>query len=147
MLVVIVIIAILVGIGLGIYQQARNTAWKEKARDTARQIATAWNVYLMDNHAFPAALVGSQFPTTAANMSLLYSNTANHIYLEQSADQRKKGMKDKWGNYFQVQFQDATYSGTVPSPIDGSTINANVIVWSLGPHPSDKSSSYCVAWQ
>ena len=150
MLVVIVIIGILAGASLGLYQTARTTAWKQKTRDSARQIAVAWSVYLIDNHNFPPAssFQGSSgnitFQTLATNMSML--NSAK-IYLEQSADQRMNGMKDKWGAFFNVTL-DGSYGGTVPDPTDNTkTINANVVVWSTGPSPANKSSSYCVSWQ
>ena len=155
MLVVILIICILVASTVGIYQQARNSAWKQRARDTARQIATAWNIYLIDNHAYPAttsfqgygAVYSGTFQTIATNMSVLNSSK---IYLEQSADQRindgNHGMMDKWGNFFYVRL-DQTYTGTLQSPVDGSTINANVVVWSQGPNPSNPGSSFCLAWQ
>ena len=155
MLTVILIIGILAAACLGIFQQARTTAWKQKARDTARQIATAWNVRLMDDHAFPAISLfqsygtpyAGAFPTTAANMSTLNSNAANRIYLEQNASQHLSGMTDKWGNYYYVRL-DVTYSGTVLNPIDNTTlINGNVVVWSLGPSPANPSSSFCIAWQ
>ena len=153
LLTVILIISVLAAACIGIYQQARNAAWKEKARDTARQIATAWNVRLMDDHAFPAAIIATQpFYTTAANMAILNDYAANRIYLEQNADQRiidtppTHGMKDRWGNFYKVQL-DVTYKGTVPNPLGGPDINANVVVWSLGPTPASPSSSYCMAWQ
>jgi type II secretory pathway pseudopilin PulG len=149
LLVVILIIGILASIGVGLYIQARNTAWKERARDTARQIAIAWNVRLLDDHKFPDAIVllypSQPFQTTAANMAILNSNAYSRIYLEQSAEQRINGMRDKWGNFFYVQL-DTTYSGAIKDPRDASaTINANVVVWSKGPHPSDPADSYCVA--
>ena len=162
MLIVILIIAILVAVSLGVYQQARTTAWKERARDSARQIATAWNVYLMDNHAFPVAtsfqgVTGGNteptFQTLATNMVPLHSAK---VYLEQSADQSINGMKDKWGNPFCVRL-DLNYDGKINSPYDNSTpINANVVVWSWGPNPSawsasasvaSRSNSWVVIWQ
>jgi prepilin-type N-terminal cleavage/methylation domain-containing protein len=148
---VILIISILAAAMIGLYQQARNAAWKEKARDSAHQIAIAWNIRLMDDHKFPDTIVSipQPFQTTAANMAILNSNIYNRIYLEQSAEQRindnNHGMKDKWGNFFYVQL-DTTYGGAIKDPRDSSaTINANVVVWSTGPHPSDKANSYCVA--
>ena len=152
MLVVILIISILTAVTLGIYQQARNTAWKQKTRDSARQIATAWNVYLMDNHGFPSATnftlytgtpnVEITFPSSNVNMTVL---NGPKIYLEQSADQRRNGMKDKWNNPFNIRL-DMNYDGMVLNPIDGTTINANVIVWSTGPSPANPNT-WVVVWQ
>ena len=47
LLIVILVISILIAVGFGAFQQARNTAWKQKSRDSARQIATAWNLRLL----------------------------------------------------------------------------------------------------
>ena len=145
MLIVILIIAILMSVGFGTFSQARNTAWKEKARDTARQIAHAWTSRLMEDHAFPSVssgfdgtLTGGQaeptFQTTVANMCVLTNNADAHNYLEQNATQRTSGMTDHWGNYFYVRL-DGDYDGIVLSPIDNtSQIHASVLVWSLGPN-------------
>jgi len=158
MLGVILIIGILAAALIGLYQQSRNAAWKERARDSARQIAIAWNLKLMDDHAFPSSVSFKDingavlplntteitFPSSSTNMAVLNSTK---IYLEQSAEQRSinSGMKDKWGNYFNVRL-DLNYDGMVKDPRDpsGATlINANVVVWSQGPY--NNTNSYCVA--
>lgn len=149
MLAVILIIAILATIGLGLYQQARNAAWKQKARDSARQIATAWNLRLIEDHAFPAttAFVADPVYNTDAPQSITFETGTNNmmvlnstkIYLEQNADQRKYGMKDKWGQSFHVRL-DMNFDGVVTSPLDNTPIHANVVVWSLGPYPGSTNS-------
>ncbi len=152
LLIVILVISILIAVGFGAFQQARNTAWKQKARDSARQIATAWNLRLLEDRAFPAAASFTNatgtadeigFETTTANMGVL---NAGRIYLEQSADQRSSGMRDKWLQYFHVRL-DTDYDGSIKSPYDNTTaIRANVIVWSFGPN-QDNSNNWVVVWQ
>jgi len=176
MLVVVVIISILVASGVGIYSQARIAAWKERTRDTARQIAVAWNQRLLDDGTFPTAsldafkdssvLSGAYvFQTLTNTMCILNSNNngpllhgiiTSYIYIDQSAAERQAGMLDHWGQPFYVQL-DTTYKSRVINPIDKTTvINANVLVWSMGPNPvawdpsapmAQKSNSYCMAWQ
>jgi prepilin-type N-terminal cleavage/methylation domain-containing protein len=154
MMVVIVIIGILAAVLLSTFQAARNAAWKQKARDGARQIATAWNTYCIDQRGFPASTAFTldptyntdaaavTFETSVTNMAVL---NARVTYLEQNKDQRLNGMKDKWGRYYHVRL-DANYDGTVKSPIDNSIIRANVMVWSLGPHPNDTAKSWIMVW-
>ena len=154
LLVVILIIAVLAFIGLGIYQQARNAAWKMKARDSARQIATTWNSRLIEDRKFPD---GSAFCTTDHDAcglpnaldSITFETCTNNMtvlnMLEQSADQRLAGMKDKWDRFFRVRL-DTNYDGTLSSPIDSKPIRANVLVWSLGPRPTDPSNSWIMVW-
>ena len=152
MLAVIVIICILMTVSMGVYKQVRNVAWKGKTRDSARQIATAWNLSLLENQSFPLAALapvgtvsGSYltFQTTTNTMMILNSSK---IYLEQSADQKRNGMKDKWGHCFNVQI-DQNYGGTVEDPANPSApkINANVVVWSYGPNGPGDTNNYCVA--
>ena len=164
MLAVVLIISILATIGFGTFQQARNAAWKQKARDSARQIATAVNLYLMDHRAFPSNTTGSAtFQTTKENMAFLNSSVVDtkvRIYLDQDTAQRLNGMNDRWGNPFNVQM-DVNFTGSVPNPLAGcpnqpDTLNANVVVWSWGPKQKAwdagasqdlRQNSWCVAWQ
>ena len=165
MLVVIVVIATLIAVSVGIFAQARDNAWKQRARATARQLAVAWNQRLLDDGVFPTitnqvTLPGISgkvvFQTTPENMQMLNINdnagfgvNKSYIYMDQTADERVNGMKDHWGNggtFFYVQW-DPTYQHEVINPIDGSIVHANVMVWSLGPHPSNPTNSYCMAWQ
>jgi len=53
-LVALVVIGILATLGVGSYWKARDTAWREKTRDTAHQLAIAWNMRLVDDGQFPA---------------------------------------------------------------------------------------------
>jgi len=149
MLVVVLIISILMSVGIGAFSQARNTVWKERTRDTARQIAHAWNSRLMDDHAFPTGLGNGDFQTTAANMMILTNNDTaqiHHAYLEQSADQLAHGVKDHWGNYFNVRL-DWAYTGKIQNPVDNTDIHASVLVWSLGPSPGSPQKSWIMIWQ
>ena len=171
MMAVLLIICILVSLAIGAYWKARDTAWREKARDTARQLAIAWNMRLVDDTKFPDSIPDSgnnsvsgapsvnpadglepTFATTGANMALVCvasNNTQSRVYFEQNATQRSLtlsgGLKDHWDHYFYVTL-DKDYDGTIKSPVDGSTIHANVIVWSMGKRP-DKKEEWVVAFQ
>jgi prepilin-type N-terminal cleavage/methylation domain-containing protein len=164
LLTVIVIIGIIFSSITIAYQHARTAAWKEKARDTARQLATAWNLRLQDDREWPATSANYQtvfdsadlanndltFQTTPANMSLLGStnNPQSKIYFDQNADQRANGLRDHWGNLFSVRL-DLDYDGQVLNPTNGASdtavIKANVVVWSTGPKPGVKEQ-WVVAW-
>ena len=162
MLIVVLIICILISIGFGGYRMARDAAWKERARDSARQICTAWNLRLQYDRQFPSytnfvgrtgtdtgANAEITFQTTIDNMAAL--NNGDRIWLDQSADQRSadttiNGMRDRWGRFFYVRL-DMNYDGTVKNPYDStSAIRANVAVWSLGPNPAN-SNSWVAVWQ
>jgi prepilin-type N-terminal cleavage/methylation domain-containing protein len=156
LLVVIVIIGVLAAVLLGAYQQARTAAWKMKARDAARQLATAWNAYLIQGGSFPTNLVAETtyntdaprsltFETTTNNMTVLNQFNAGRGLLEQSADQRLNGMKDHWGRYFHVRL-DVNYDGMISSPLDNTPIRANVVAWSLGPNPNIRTNSWVIVW-
>lgn len=54
MVAVILIIGLLVGVVSSGLNSARENAWRTRARDTARQLVDAWNLYLLDNREFPA---------------------------------------------------------------------------------------------
>ena len=159
LLTVIVIITILSSVIIVAYIHARDAAWKQKTRDSARQIATAINLYMLANRAYPDInqiynYNSGVFKTSSTNMMILNSSTT---YLEQNAEQRvydpdhiewdgpvgvtNGGFRDKWGYYFHVQI-DPTYSGTVNNPVDGSPVHANVIVWSMGPYGNTNSIVY-----
>jgi type II secretory pathway pseudopilin PulG len=154
LLVVILIIGVLAAALLSTYQQARNAAWKQKTRDSARQIATAWNTYSIENRGFPAATAfvpdptyntdanSITFETTTTNMAVL---NASQTYLEQSTAQRRNGMTDKWGRYFHIRM-DTNYNGLVSSPLDATPIRANIVVWSIGPEPSTPVKSWVMVW-
>ncbi len=148
---VVLILGLLISIAFGTFVQARNAAWKQKARDSARQIATAWSTRLVENRAFPSASAFTADPVydTDPN-SFTFETTTNNMavlnYIDQNAEQRLSGMKDKWGRFFHVRL-DTNYDGTVLNPIDAtSLIRANVLVWSLGPTPLYPSNSWIMVW-
>lgn len=147
---VLLIIGVIISIAFGAFVQARTTAWKQKARDSARQIATAWSTRLVENRAFPSASAFTADPVydTDPN-SFTFETTTNNMavlnYIDQNAEQRLNGMKDKWGRFFHVRL-DTNYDGTVLSPLDASLIRANVLVWSLGPTPLYPSNSWIMVW-
>ena len=149
LLAVMLIICFLIAAIGSAYMHARKVAWKEKARDTGRQLAAAWNIRLADDHEFPiTALVDTtpvnetgetvrdvDFDTTPTNMVILNVNINNRTYFEQNADQRVNGLRDKWKQLFHVRL-DANYSGKIAHPVlTGTVVRANVIVWSDGARP------------
>ena len=93
MLVVLMIIAVLMAATLGGLKTARRMAWRTKARDMARQVVSAWNVYLIDLREFPPEdqfkdVVPGGFAATAANLKALY--TGANVYLEMSEEELKE---------------------------------------------------------
>lgn len=163
LLVVIVIIGVIFSSITIAYQHARTAAWKEKARDTARQLATAWNLRLQDDREWPAVTAFVRDPiydagtmteitiqSTPDNMSLLCStnNPQAKVYFDQNAEQRVQGLRDHWGNVFHVRL-DLNYDGQVRNPTNGASdtavIQANVVVWSTGPKPQLKDQ-WVVVW-
>lgn len=53
MVAVIVIIGILIGVVSTGLNSARENVWRTRARDTARQLVDAWNLFLLDYRGFP----------------------------------------------------------------------------------------------
>jgi len=158
LLVSLTVIGILATLGVGSFWKARDTAWREKTRDTARQLAVAWNMRLVDDGQFPVFTVDTSvtpptapstiqnamvFATTPINMAQVCvssNNVQKRIYFEQNAAARVYGLQDHWGNYFYVAL-DTSYTGTIASPTNtSSVIHANVVVWSTGKTPSNPNS-------
>ncbi|MDD5705621.1 MAG: type II secretion system protein [Kiritimatiellae bacterium] len=162
MLVVVAIIAILTAVTLSLMQSSRDSAWRAKARDTARQIVAAWNLYLQDQHGFPApsaffdvapATIGG-YPTTVANLKVL---NASRIYLELKKDELQQGLMDRWRQpfYFNLDFN---YDGLMENPAlkadpgkvpEELLVRGNAIAWSLGRNPfviKEKSYQWVVQW-
>lgn len=53
LLAVILIIAVLIGVVSTGVSAAKDNAWRTQARDSARQLVDAWNLYLLDFRSFP----------------------------------------------------------------------------------------------
>ena len=155
------IIAILMAALVGGLNGARQMAWRTKTRDTARQLAGAWNLYLNDNRAFPkAGELGDPAPggfwATMANLDVL---NKDRIYIELSAEERESfgrqggGLIDKWGNHFGFAL-DLDYDGMVENPApevygdreaDYAKVRASALAWSQGQTPENKRK-WIVQW-
>ena len=151
MLVVLLIIGLLASAAFGAFRMARLAAWKQKARDTCRQLAYSWNQRLIEDTKWPAdtAFDGATndnsdliFDTGATNMAVLNVNSQSAGFFEQSAEQRAAGLLDRWNHFFHVRL-DADYDGKVYNPVSASNVFANVLVWSEGPGPEKDK---VVAW-
>ncbi len=159
MLVVILIVAILISAVFGGLTAARQTAWRTRARDTARQIVQAWNLHLNDYREFPDAkkfsdaLAEGGYAASAGNLALL--NADGKIYLELAEEDREHGLKDKWGHPmgFNIDFD---YDGKVANPApeafetgkavkEMEQVLATSIAWSKGPNPAIKKK-WVVQW-
>ena len=140
MLVVLAIIALLMGaVSIGVVH-AKEQAYKTRARDTARQICQAWNLYLIDNHQFPETgkleKTGNDYATSKKNLAVL---NAGKTYLEVTEEEEDEGLKDHWNSLFRFRL-DEDYDGKVENPASGEeALNsaaecfANAVAWSLGP--------------
>lgn len=165
MLVVILVIGILMTISMGAIRTARQKAWRAKARDTARQVVQAWNIYLQENREFPEGGLqrGSSplsdpdaYPTTRENLAVL--NSGGRIYLELGEKELDIGLRDHWKRYFNfvldngVPPDETAYDGRVPHPApeqrlktDDARVLGNLIVWSVGERPPLKRD-WIVQW-
>ena len=101
MIAVILIVAILIGVVSAGLNTARENVWRTRARDTARQLVDAWNLYLLDNRAFPeeselkvGGVKGAAFgiPATIKALKPLRPETGAQ-YLELSFDEAYKHKK------------------------------------------------------
>ena len=163
MLVVILIIAILIASLFTGLRAARQMAWRTRARDTARQLVQAWNVYLNDNRAFPAkgqfgdAKTEGGYAATPANLAPINPKDENNlrVYIELSAADRDDGLRDKWGNLLGFNL-DFDYDGKVENPApealgkskddaNMALVQATAIAWSQGPNPEVKRK-WVVQW-
>jgi prepilin-type N-terminal cleavage/methylation domain-containing protein len=157
-LVVLLIMAILISAtfsGLGV---ARQMAWRTRARDTARQLVQAWNLYLNDYREFPEARKFANarpeggYETSPANIELL---NAERVYIEMSEADRDAGLRDKWGRRLGFNL-DFDYDGIVANPApevfekaravqDSEQVKATAIAWSQGHNPALKKK-WVVQW-
>lgn len=163
MLAVILIISILIAIAFGVFAGVRQQAWRAKSRDLARQIAHAWTQRLLTEREFPAAAITAQGGALGGALGILQSN-AEHLdllnagqtngtyFLELKVDERRDGLKDKWGTLFNVRL-DTDYDGLVKHPFDSSIeLRTSVVVWSdrfgnpSGPQYTTKPDDDIVVW-
>ncbi len=171
LLAVILIMALLVGLTLSGLRAARIKAWRVKARDTARQLAQAWNLYLQDTREFPPPAAfekddqygaTSGFPTSKANLAIL-NETLN--YIELSAEELDDyGLRDKWKRPFYFILDngdngDVAYDGFIKNPalepdseLDAKEklVRGNALAWSRGEAPGvikENRYQWVVQWQ
>ncbi len=170
----LLIISVLISatsVGISTAQRSAKTA---KSRDTARQVATAWSVYLLDNRSFPDkgslstkkidgtssvsgnAAGGPYFPMNNDNMAKL--NGKGKSYLEFSNKELEKGVSkavvsDAWGNAILFTL-DFDYNGKIDTPAAAVTqkatqVNAAALALSYGDprYKGRKNGKWVVAWQ
>lgn len=151
LLVVVFVIALLVSFAFPVLSLIRQRAWRTSAYRLAQQVSQAWNIYLMDNRAWPddAAAINRMDRETCR---LLNRST---VYLEIESYMLPHGFLDPWGQRalregrnperWQVRVAlDHNYDGTVTyldEDDDGSTVSRtirrSVIAWSVGPDGLD----------
>ena len=169
MLAVIVIISILASASMIGLTKARVTAYRTRTRDTCRQVAEAWKLYLMDNHKFPAKeKLGAEGGALVMNLKTLKelngfdyekdatNSVSSSAYLEVNLEEigvgqlkrsNKKGLVDKWGNYIYFNL-DFDLVGEVDHPApemygnrqdDYKKIKEHQVVWSKGDKPGNEN--------
>ncbi len=161
MLVVLMIIAVLMAATLGGLKTARRMAWRTKARDMARQVVAAWNVYLIEQREFPPEdqfkdVTPDGFAATAANLKPLYSGANVYLELSEQELHEDRGLKDRWGNYLGFNL-DFDYDGQVVNPAPAAnnlaakdnagevSVKGTSIAWSMGELP-DRRQRWLVQW-
>jgi hypothetical protein len=149
MLAVILIIGVMMAIAFGAFTSVREQAWRARSRDLARQLAHAWNQYLLVNRAFPPSVPDTATPE---HLRILNTNqTPGNLFLELKRNESQEGLKDKWGALYHVRL-DTDYNGMVDHPFSNVHVRASVIVWSdrfgnpSGPQYTKKTEDDIVVW-
>ena len=163
MLAVLLILALLAAALTAGLSTARNNAWRAKARDTCRQLCTAWNAYLLDCRKFPDKIPNNGKELTAEYVNIKWLSPEwlseeekkrhnGRIYLEISETEKNDGLKDHWDQpiYFSL---DMDYDGQVdnkyPDAFDPRVeqVKATSISWSLGdPNRKKRVDNPIVVW-
>ncbi len=131
MLVVVAIIGILIGFLMPALAAARERARRAKARAVCVQIETAWKAYLEDHRTF--GTIGDGEMNSALVDILNGANTFNRRYMEFTADEVIRGVRDPWSadpsapRLYQVRLD---VSGMVD--VDGESVYRVAAVWSKG---------------
>lgn len=154
MIAVLLILAILAAAltaGLG---NARNKAWRTQARETCRELCTAWNAYLLDCRKFPVKNAKA-LDAKYENLKWISNpdeNRFNRIYLELSEKERNDGLIDHWGRKIQFSL-DTDYDGQVDNPYPNAfdpavdKAKATSIAWSKGdPKREKRDDNPIVIW-
>ena len=169
MVAVLLILAILAAALTAGLANARNKAWRTQARETCRELCTAWNSYLLDVRKFPKDIPknGQKLEALKENIKWLVDpdeNRFSRIYLELSDEElsdeeMKNGLRDHWidpkTNKRQlIHFSlDTDYDGEVENPYPDafdppiSKAKATSIAWSLGdPRRAKRDDNPIVIW-
>lgn len=144
LLAVIGIIALLASMILMGLNAARERARALEARNMSEQIQLAWSAYLADYHEFPFSSSNQESDIIMQTLRGPHSDDPPEVSEYRDYNRRgyqyfdihhlSQGVKDPWGNYYQIAF-DLNDSGTVDVPTpDGGTesIRQSVAVWSMG---------------
>lgn len=171
MLAVVAIIGILAAVTVGATFKHRNTAWEQKARDTTRQIAQAWTLYLVDFREFPSDIAklddneakGKAIEYIAPieyetdedrlkNKKYEYDDDYHgKVYLEITDSEREKGLKDHWGEIFHFAL-DGDYDSKLKSPAPSAShlkddyVSGSAIAWTRGRTPGSLKT-WIVEWK
>ncbi len=156
MISVLLIMALLAAALTAGLTSARNKAWRAKARESCRNISTAWNLYLIDMHKFPFDKGGGQkLAASYDNLERLADPEKNRLkrtYLEMDEKERDEGINDHWGQpiYFSL---DTDYDGQVENPYPNirdpaiDMVKASSIAWSKGdPKKAKRDDNPIVVW-
>ena len=156
MIAVLLILAILAAALTAGLANARNKAWRTQARETCRELCTAWNAYLLDIRKFPKDL-GKASGLKADYDHLKWiadpdENRFKRIYFEMSAKERETGFLDHWGRMIKFSL-DTDYDGEVENPYPNAfdppipKAKATSIAWSEGdPRREKRDDNPIVIW-
>ena len=156
MVAVLLILAILAAALTAGLASARNKAWRTQARETCRELCTAWNAYLLDVRKFPKDL-GNANDLEAKYEKLKFivdpdENRFQRIYMEISEKERDTGLLDHWGRLIRFSL-DTDYDGEVDNPYPNafeppiSKAKATSIAWSDGdPRREQRDDNPIVIW-
>ena len=156
MISVLLIMAVLAAALTAGLATARNKAWRAKARETCRNICTAWNLYLGDMRKFPYGKSGGQkLEANNENLECLVNPTKNRLartYLEMDDKEKDEGFNDHWGQPLKFSL-DTDYDGQVDNPYPDirdpsiEKVNASSIAWSDGdPKRKNRDDNPIVVW-
>ena len=167
MLVVIAIMGTLAGLLLTAVNSAREAARKAKARDSAHQLANAWEALLLDRRDFPDTSITEMDPDT---VKILGTTTTaynrSRIYMEFATNELANGFLDPWGERMSNngesgwenrryraavdngQGNDAgqAYDGQVTLP-SGEIVNRSAVAWSCGKDGVDNTADDVQSWK
>ncbi len=156
MISVLLIMALLAAALTAGLTSARNKAWRAKARESCRNISTAWNLYLIDMHKFPFDKGGGQkLAASYDNLERLADPEKNRLkrtYLEMDEKERDEGINDHWGQPIRFSL-DTDYDGQVDNPYPNirepavEKVTAHSIAWSAGdPKRAKRDDNPIVVW-